>query len=115
MINQIASRRQPVQTLARRYYMDLTAQDVRAIVEQHTRLTDDDTAELLAASATPQGLSLMPASYCPAACALWSAITRFVLPSKLQQQHSRVPCWLPWCAGKCVMVLAVSCTECHGF
>ena len=56
MINQIASRRQPVQPLARRYCMDLTAQDVRAIVEQHTRLTDDDTAELLAASAMPQGM-----------------------------------------------------------
>lgn len=44
--------------------MDLTAQDVRAIVEQHTRLTDEDAAELLAASAMPQG---MPHSQHPAA------------------------------------------------
>ena len=44
--------------------MDLTAQDVRAIVEQHTRLTNEDLAELLAASATPHGL---PHSQHPAA------------------------------------------------
>lgn len=47
-----------------RYYMDLTAQDVRAIVQQHTRLTNEDLAELLAASATPHGL---PHSQHPAA------------------------------------------------
>jgi hypothetical protein len=60
-----------VQPRVCRYYMDLTAQDVRAIVEQHTRLTAEDTAEMLAASAAPPGLALLPASKCQAACALW--------------------------------------------
>ena len=42
--------------IACRYYMDLDAQDVRAIVERHTRLTNEDIAELMAASTAPQGV-----------------------------------------------------------
>jgi hypothetical protein len=43
--------------------MDLDEQDVRAIVARHTRLTDADMAELLAASTAQQGAGeLAPAA-----------------------------------------------------
>jgi hypothetical protein len=36
--------------------MDLEEEDVRAVVQRHTRLTDGDVAELLAASMAQPGL-----------------------------------------------------------
>ena len=114
MINHVVFGWQPVRLHACRYYMDLTAQDVRAIVQQHTRLTDEDTAELLAASMTPQGLarSQHPSAWlhvthvwgrpdmcCPAGCSSSAAEVSAVCAGvHLPSSFGRV-------------TLAVSCTE----
>jgi hypothetical protein len=74
--------------------MDLTAQDVRAIVQQHTRLTDEDTAELLAASMAPQGLPR--SQHCKAACDLWLGRLRISARYSCNSSTAALSAGCPW-------------------